>query len=728
MISSRRCTLSVVAQILALATAPCIAWAGATGPAGGGCGNPSGCAINGGDAVASVQRLYPGQHVMAASIAAQRALVYNAQAQGSTAVAESGNGVPSYVSAFEIGGTGLVLIDGTATDASGNILLAGAFWGTVSFPTAPAPTRFTSSGDADVFVAKFNPGGECLWTRTARGISGAPANFSMDGALTVTVDPQGNAYAGGGFVNRLTFLDAAGQHAAQLTATPGTGYGYEAFLVKYDPDGNLLWAQGGMSGATKSSSPLNGDVNAVVSSSADRLGNLFASGTVNGANFLGHPVITSTSGSGAIARLEESDGHAAWAQVLDDNNSDGAFDDVLALGSDNAGGVYAMGYGNGTQMSFPTLPAATLLSINRPDVENFPTDSSFLARFNNRGQCLWAEQPTGAPQYGGYVSTAALAVGPLGDLYVTGVASWDAQFFASNDLAGPEIEDTFVARYDDAGNLLWVKAFQTLGSPLGSGFSFGTQIAVDGAGNAYVGGQSYGATSITDNDSAPAPFTLGSGTGYFNFVAMFDAAGTPHWIRSLANLGETNFNSGVVDVPGAGFTIDTLALTYNPAAGLVHTGGTFAGTLALDNLKVKAPTSETSAASFLASFPSQNGSAGPNGTNPTIQGKIAGAGSLGGSRFYADVTLINSGGATAYNTCIAGESVRDLAGLTVSANGPALPACLGDIAPSAQRTKRLYFTIKGAGRFALNLQVGMENAAQAALTTAMAFSVPGYGS
>jgi hypothetical protein len=66
-------------------------------------------------------------------------------------------------------------------------------------------------------------------------------------------------------------------------------------------------------------------------------------------------------------------------------------------------------------------------------------------------------------------------------LYVTGMASWDAQFFASNDLVGPDIEDTFVARYDDAGNLLWVKAFQTLGSPVGSGFSFGTQIAVDAA-------------------------------------------------------------------------------------------------------------------------------------------------------------------------------------------------------------------------------------------------------
>jgi hypothetical protein len=106
-----------------------------------------------------------------------------------------------------------------------------------------------------------------------------------------------------------------------------------------------------------------------------------------------------------------------------------------------------------------------------------------------------------------------------------------------------------------------------------------------------VSGQSYGATSITGNPSAPAPFTLGSGTGYFNFVAMFDAAGTPHWIRSLVNLGETNFKRGIVNISSADFAIDTLALTYNRAAGLVHTGGTFSGTLALDIFKVTAPKS-----------------------------------------------------------------------------------------------------------------------------------------
>ena len=111
-----------------------------------------------------------------------------------------------------------------ATDPLGNILVTGEFRAEADF----SGTRVSSIGKQDAFVAKYGPEGNLLWVRHAGGTD------SLATGHGITTDSVGNAFISGRFSSQLGFPD-----------TPISLSGWEdAFIAKYDPDGNLLWAKG----------------------------------------------------------------------------------------------------------------------------------------------------------------------------------------------------------------------------------------------------------------------------------------------------------------------------------------------------------------------------------------------------------------------------------------------------------------------------------------------------
>jgi hypothetical protein len=72
-------------------------------------------------------------------------------------------------------------IDGVATDANGNVFIVGNFGGTVTLG-GPA---LTSVGDLDIFLAKFGPDGNHLWSQSFGGLD-------IDFANDIAVDTDGN--------------------------------------------------------------------------------------------------------------------------------------------------------------------------------------------------------------------------------------------------------------------------------------------------------------------------------------------------------------------------------------------------------------------------------------------------------------------------------------------------------------------------------------------------------
>lgn len=167
------------------------------------------------------------------------------------------------------GGTSLERGQGIAVDGGGNVYITGSFQGTANF----GATSITSSGSDDIFVAKYNSGGNLQWIQKAGG-----AGF--DSGYGIAVDGSGNVYITGYFEATAIF--------GATSITPSSGVS-DIFVVKYNSTGNLQWVQkaGGTGFENGYSIAVDGSVN------------VYITGTFQGSATFGATSITS-SGSNDI--------------------------------------------------------------------------------------------------------------------------------------------------------------------------------------------------------------------------------------------------------------------------------------------------------------------------------------------------------------------------------------------------------------------------------------------
>ncbi|WP_437735263.1 serine/threonine-protein kinase [Sorangium sp. So ce1335] len=109
---------------------------------------------------------------------------------------------------------------GLGLDASGNIVLMGAFEGAINI----GGERLTSAGDMDVFVAGFDADGRPRWSRRF----GGPEH---DIAWRAVVDAAGDVTIAGGFRGTLAV------EGRRLTSAGGV----DLFVARLDAGGRLLW-------------------------------------------------------------------------------------------------------------------------------------------------------------------------------------------------------------------------------------------------------------------------------------------------------------------------------------------------------------------------------------------------------------------------------------------------------------------------------------------------------
>lgn len=119
---------------------------------------------------------------------------------------------------------------GVNLDGSGNVYWAGSFAGGVTFPNATTGVGLTAAGSYDAFTARFDPAtGNCVWAKRV----GGPGNDYLYGCF---VSKSGNVYAGGSYTGAISFQ--TGATSLNLTNVGGL----DAFIVKFDPNGNGIWA------------------------------------------------------------------------------------------------------------------------------------------------------------------------------------------------------------------------------------------------------------------------------------------------------------------------------------------------------------------------------------------------------------------------------------------------------------------------------------------------------
>ncbi|MCB9230846.1 MAG: T9SS type A sorting domain-containing protein [Bacteroidia bacterium] len=104
------------------------------------------------------------------------------------------------------------------------LYVAGYFTNSITLGT----TTLQSAGGNDIFIARYTLDGTLVWAKRAGGIGYADKAFHCD------IDPQGNLLAVGQFDGTADF----GGHTLSYSGNLD-----RCFLVKYDPNGNALWAR-----------------------------------------------------------------------------------------------------------------------------------------------------------------------------------------------------------------------------------------------------------------------------------------------------------------------------------------------------------------------------------------------------------------------------------------------------------------------------------------------------
>ncbi|MDD4310381.1 MAG: SBBP repeat-containing protein, partial [Candidatus Cloacimonetes bacterium] len=154
---------------------------------------------------------------------------YGTTTFGSTSLSSSGsedifiakldtNG--NYLWAKKAGGTSSDYGYGISTDSSGNSYVTGYFAGTATFGSA----SLTSSGSADIFIAKLDTNGNYLWAKKAGGTYD-------DIGFGISTDSSGNSYVTGSFNVTATF-------GSTTLISSGSA---DIFIAKLDTNGNYLW-------------------------------------------------------------------------------------------------------------------------------------------------------------------------------------------------------------------------------------------------------------------------------------------------------------------------------------------------------------------------------------------------------------------------------------------------------------------------------------------------------
>ncbi len=139
-----------------------------------------------------------------------------------------------FISCSGFGGTLQDKSYSIAVDNFGDIFLTGSFKGTVDFdPTDQVyyKTSQGTNGASDIFIAKYNLGGNLIWVNTY----GAPVSGSsyLSFGSTVELDSVGNFITTGSFFGSCDF-----DPSSNVLTLSSSGLS-DAYVVKYNRDGNI---------------------------------------------------------------------------------------------------------------------------------------------------------------------------------------------------------------------------------------------------------------------------------------------------------------------------------------------------------------------------------------------------------------------------------------------------------------------------------------------------------
>jgi hypothetical protein len=372
----------------------------------------------------------------------------------------SQSGAASLLYSTYLGGEGYEEGYGIAVDGSGNAYVTGVT-GSTDFPTLHQYQ--TDQGTWDAFVAKLDPsqsGAASLLYSTYLGGGG------QEGGQGIAVDGSGNAYVTGWTWS----TDFPTLHQYQ------TAQGWDdVFVAKLDP------SQSGAASLLYSTYLGGGDYDFGYGIAVDGSGNAYVTGETDSMDF---PTLHQYQADQVSTDV--------FVAKLDPSQSGNA---SLLYSTYLGGGIWDYGYGIAVDGSGNAYVTGVTGSTDFPTLHQYQTDQGwddvFVAKLDpsqsGNASLLYSTYLGGGDYDFGY----GIAVDGSGNAYVTGY-TWSTDFPTLDQFqADQENGDVFVAKLDPAQSGTASLLYSTY---LGGGhWDYGYGIAVNGSGNAYVTGYTWGA-------------------------------------------------------------------------------------------------------------------------------------------------------------------------------------------------------------------------------------------
>ena len=402
-----------------------------------------------------------------------------------------------------------------ALDPNDNIYVTGSYNNdTISFGNNIILVSDPGSS-TNIFVAKYDSTGSCMWARNAAGQTATQGNG-------ITADANGNSYVTGDFATDSVVF-------GNFTLINNGTYS-NVFIVKYDSSGNVVWA--------KSFGGNNLDQGTSIS--ADAIGNTYTTGFFYSSSVIFGSNITITNSGLAdvfVVKLDSS-GNVIWAKEAGATPND----KPTGITHDNNSNCYVTGY-----FGF----------------------SLFIIKYDLTGNLAWVKTAVGGMNY-----SNAITLDANNDIYITGNYSDSITF--RKKLYSSGVGDIFVTKlaycyadyslHPDITPHVWIALNLSAGAPpISYNWSWGDGFTSTGTAPShyYVDSGYYNiCVSMMDNNGCSDTYcdssTLLHRQSSALSMAIVNVLDSTTLISSIGNL-QAAFEYTVYPNPGDGnFTISGL--------------------------------------------------------------------------------------------------------------------------------------------------------------------------